>query len=146
MMTRPTTEHRYRPTESQYKDGAAEYYLTYDLEQRTAGDAETQFPHVKRVYLSGELRDWTVGDFKTRTGRQAHGVRIRYAQTRRGYRRRGFAATRGGKVYQTDAASVQPASQQFTRIVELPERAQNVRLHPPGGLPPRYRSALQDVR
>ena len=36
-MTTATSQHHYRPTESKYKGGAQEMYVTYDLEQKTRG-------------------------------------------------------------------------------------------------------------
>jgi hypothetical protein len=52
-----TTTHkgRYRTTESKYKGGASEMYITYDLEQKTRGGGSTLLPKVKRVYIAGDV-------------------------------------------------------------------------------------------
>jgi hypothetical protein len=72
-------------------------------------------------------------------------VRVEYEQTRRGYQRKGFAASRGGMQFPVSPAAVKPASQRFAQVVEVPAVARNVRFHS-GALPERYRAALQDVR
>ena len=139
------TMNQYRPTESKYKGGADELYVTYDLEQRTRGDTTAIYPKVKRVYIAGEVKDWAIGDFTKKSSKAVHGVRIEYEQRRSGYHRRGFTATRGTRRYSIPAADVKPATQTFTRFVEVPSEARNVRFHK-GALPERYREALQDVR
>src|SRR5919201_3287702 len=90
---------RYRPTESKYKGGADEMYVTYDLEQHTRGGGTALYPKVKRVYIAGDVKDWQVGDFTKRSGRQAHGVKIDYEQTRSGDRRQSYDAARGRTAY-----------------------------------------------
>src|SRR5438094_3740249 len=85
----------YRPTESKYKGGAQEMYVTYDLEQRTRGAQTAVYPKVKRVYIAGDLKGWSAGAVRKRTGREVHGVRIEYEQTRQGYRRKAYGAHRG---------------------------------------------------
>jgi hypothetical protein len=133
----------YRPTESKYKGGAEEMYVTYDLEQRTRSGTAV-YPRVKRVYIAGKVKDWKVGDFTKRTGRRAHGVRVEYEQTRDRHHRSAYTAHRGGKTYTVKPAEVKSARQSFTQVVEVPERARNVQFT--DELPPRYREALQDVR
>jgi hypothetical protein len=54
------TKSRYRPTESRYKGGAQEMYVTYDLQQKTRGGGQALYPKVKRVYIAGEVKDWKV--------------------------------------------------------------------------------------
>src|SRR5215469_10043660 len=98
----------YRRTEAKYKGGAHEMYVTYDLEQRTRGSKTAVYPKVKRVCIAGEVRDWKAGDFQKKTGHRVHGVRIEYEQLRRGYRRTGFDAQRGGTVYRVEPASISP--------------------------------------
>src|SRR5438093_374200 len=90
----------YRPTEAKYKGRAREMYVTYDLEQKTRGGGTAIYPKVKRVYIAGDVKDWAAGTFAKRSGRNAHGVKIEYEQSRAGYQRRAFTATRGGKAYQ----------------------------------------------
>lgn len=136
---------RYRSTESKYKGGAKEMYVAYDLEQRTRGGSMAVYPKVKRVYVAGEVKDWAVGDFRKKSGKQAHGVRVAYEQERSGYHRKGFTAERGGTTYRVRPARVQPTGQRFSQIVEVPESARNVRFYP-SELPERYRAALQHVR
>ncbi len=48
-MTKNAEQPRYRPTESQYKGGAAEMYIAYDLEQKTRGDRHALYPKVKHA-------------------------------------------------------------------------------------------------
>ena len=94
-MTTTRSKHHYRPTESKYKGGAHEMYVTYDLEQRTRGGSSATYPKVKRVYIAGDVKDWQVGNFKKKSGREAHGVKIEYEQSRKGYQRQGVSASGG---------------------------------------------------
>jgi hypothetical protein len=140
-------EHNYRPTESKYKGGAHEMYVTYDLEQKTRGDQSAIYPKVKRVYIAGHVKDWKTGVVRKRTGRQVRGIRIEYEQERAGYRRRGYAAHRGETEYPVDPAAVGATSQRFVQVVEVPDRARNVRFYPASAaLPAKYQQALQRVR
>ncbi len=146
-MTASTTTHRYRPTESKYKGGAAEMYVTYDLDRKTRGGGTATYPKVKRVYIAGQVKASKVGTFSKRTGRQVRGVRIEYEQTRSGYHRRAFTAERGDTQYEVAPVSVGKTSQRFVQIVEVPEAARNVRFHADAGsVPEGYRHALQRVR
>src|SRR5438552_8645093 len=133
---------RYRATESKYKGRADELYVTYDLEQRTRSGGSAMYPKVKRVYVAGDVQDWRLGDFTKKSGREAHGVRIEYEQTRSGYRRQGYTASRGQTSYAVPAAEVKPTIQRFAQLVEVPKTARNVQFHT-GALPDRYRAALQ---
>jgi hypothetical protein len=139
---------RYRPTESKYKDGAAEMYVTYDLDQRTRGGGHALYPKVKRVYIAGDLVDWRAGsDLRKRTGRQVKGVRLEYRQSRARYRRGSYQAQRGKTRYEVSPSAVGKTSQLFTQIVEVPERAENVRFYSSAEtLPAKYKEALQNVR
>jgi len=137
--------HRYRSTESKYKGGAQERYVTYDLPQQTRSGATAVYPKVKRVYIAGDVKDWSVGEFTKRSGRRSHGVKIDYEQTRRGYERKTFNATRGSTSYQVGPARVRPSAQRFSQVVEVPAQARNVRFHAEE-LPQSYRSSLQNVR
>src|SRR5215510_13023657 len=94
-MTTAATNRRYRPTESKYKGGAHEMYVTYDLKQKTRGGGSALYPKVKRVYIAGDVKHWRVGNVRKKSGRQVHGMRIEYEQSRRGYRRQGYEAERG---------------------------------------------------
>jgi hypothetical protein len=141
-----TSKHQYRPTESKYKGGAQEMYVTYDLKQRTRGGTAS-YPKVKRVYIAGSVKDWKTGRVKKRTGRQVRGVQIEYEQSRQRYRRKAFEAQRGETAYKVKPASVGATSQRFVQIVEVPQRAEHVHFYPSARrVPARYRSALQDVR
>jgi hypothetical protein len=143
----PTRRHSdsYRGTETKYKGGAKEMYITYDLPQETRGGGTAMYPKVKRVYIAGDVLDWQTGDFAKKSGRTAHGVRVEYQRTRSGYPRRSFEATRGTRSYAVRPATVPRTTQRFAQIVEVPERARNVRFHT-RRLPSQYRSALQAVR
>ncbi len=141
------TNHRYHSTESKYKGGAQEMYVTYDEKQKTRGGEEKLYPKVKRVYIAGDVKDWKVGNVRKRTGRKVHGVEIEYEQSRAGFQRRGFAAQRGSTRYGVKPSSVGRASQGFRKVVEIPPDAQNVHFYRNASkLPARYRSAVQDVR
>jgi hypothetical protein len=128
----------YRPTESKYKGGAREMYVTYDLEQRTRGGTAI-YPRVKRVYIAGDVKDWAVGTFAKRTGRRVHGVKINYEQKGKEFQRRGFTATRGTLSYEVRPARFPATRQTFTQVVEVPADARNVQFHPKS-LPTRYRA------
>jgi hypothetical protein len=138
------TKRRYRPTESKYKGGATEMYVTYDLEQRTRGGGTAVYPKVARVYIAGEVTDWQVGEFTKQSGRKVHGVKVDYEQTREGYTRAGYRARRESGPYEVQAVRVRPSTSHFTKIVEVPRKAKNVSFRET--LPPRYRQALQSVR
>jgi hypothetical protein len=138
---------RYRPTESKYKGGANDLYVTYDLKQRTRGGKTAIYPKVKRVYIAGDVKNVAAGRVRKRSGRSVRGVRIDYEQSRKGYRRAGFTAHRGGHAYDVSGARVAPARQHFTQVVEVPDRAQNLHLYKSlTQVPAKYRHALQSVR
>jgi hypothetical protein len=142
-----TRKSTYRPTESKYKGGATEMYLTYDLARRTPGGDGAWIPKVKRVYIAGDVEGWELGDFRKRSGREVHGVRIAYRQSRRPYRREAYQAERGQTEYAVPPAGVRATSQRFAQVVELPPEARNVWFHAdPKELPEPYRHALQRVR
>ncbi len=141
------SNHHYRPTESRYKDGAQDMYVTYDEKQKTRSGKERVYPKVKRVYIAGDVRDWKVGNVRKRTGRMVHGVAIDYEQSRRGFQRRGFTAKRDRTSYSVNPASVGRTSQQFRKVVEIPPDAQNIHFYKSASkMPARYQSAVQDVR
>jgi hypothetical protein len=142
-----TTQQGYRPTESKYKGGAHEMYVTYDLQQKTRGGGRAPYPKVKRVYIAGQVKDWKAGNFQKKSGRAVHGVQIEYRQTRSRYHRKGFTATRDETDYRVAPAAVGSTTQRFVQVVELPEHARNVRFYKDHAkLPGKYRHALQDVR
>jgi hypothetical protein len=146
-MATTTTRRHYRPTESKYKGGANEMYVTYDLEQKTRGGGSATYPKVKRVYIAGDIKDWKVGTVRKRTGREVLGVRIEYEQSRAGYRREAYSAERGETRYEVAPASVGTTSQRFVQVVEVPAAARDVQFHTDASsVPERYRHALQDVR
>jgi hypothetical protein len=141
------TNHRYRPTESKYKGGAQEMYVTYDLKQKTRSGDSKLYPKVKRVYIAGDVKDWKTGNIKKRSGRTVHGVAIEYEQQRKGVQRRGFTATRDRTSYSVKPASVGGSSQRFRQVLEVPQDAQNIHFYSNAKkLPQKYRSALQNVR
>jgi hypothetical protein len=98
-MATAARKHHYRPTESKFKGGASEMYVTYDLEQKTRSGGRAVYPKVKRVYIAGNVKDWTLGRALKKSGREVYGVRIEYERSRAGYRRRPFRARRGGTRY-----------------------------------------------
>jgi hypothetical protein len=143
MMT--ATTRPYKATAAQYKGGAAERYITYDLWQATRGERQALYPKVKRVYIAGNITDWRVGEFEKRSGKKVHGVKIAYEQRRAGYTRQEYTATRGTTRYRVSPAYVGESTARFAKIVEVPKEAQNVQFHT-GRLPEKYHGALQDVR
>lgn len=146
-MDKNTITPHYRSTESQFKGGATEMYITYDLEQKTRGEGHAMYPKVKRVYIAGNVKDWKVGDLKKRTGRAVHGVLIEYEQSRNSYHRKGYTARRGATAYKVLPASVKRSSQIHKKVVEVPEDAQNIHFYTTANrLPKKYQGALQAVR
>jgi hypothetical protein len=146
-MTTATRKHRYRPTESKYKGGARDMFVTYDLEQMTRGGGTALYPKVKRVYIAGDVKDWNAGRVRKKTGREVNGVRIEYEQSRKGHRRTEYTAERGDTSYHVGPAAVPPTSQRFAQVVEVPKKAQNVHFYTTEAqLPEKYRHALQAVR
>lgn len=143
-MTSPVN-HRYRSTESKYKGGAEEMYVTYDLWQETRGNNRALYPKVKRVYIAGTVTNWHVGTFEKRTGKSVYGVKIEYEQSRAAYARKGYSANRGSTHYLVQPARVRGSKSRFSRIVDLPQDAKNVAFHE-HNLPPKYQEALQDIR
>ncbi|MCG3117766.1 MAG: hypothetical protein LLH30_19010 [Candidatus Manganitrophus sp. SA1] len=137
--------HVYRPTESKYKAGADEKYITYDLEQRTRGGGSALYPKVKRVYIAGEVKDWKVGHFHKKSGRRVWGVQITYQQAREGYMRGAYTAQRGKKAYRVKPTQVKPTVMTLKEIVEVPEGAESIRFHE-RSLPAKYQGALQNVK
>lgn len=144
MTKRPQTD-SYRPTEAKYKGGAKEMYVTYNLQQKTHGQGTALYPKVKRVYIAGAVKDWQVGTFAKRSGRKVHGMRIAYEQSRKGYERQGYTATRDRTPYAVSPAKAKASTSTFAAVVELPQGAQNIQFHA-RQLPAKYRTALQDVR
>src|SRR5438034_2906090 len=134
---------RYTPTEAKYKGGAEEMYVTYDLPQHTRGGGKALYPKVQRVYVAGKVKDWQLGTFAKRTGKTVHGVKIDYEQSRAAYERKAYTAARGGTRYQVAPAKVGGSTSRFSKIVEVPDEARNVRFHA-RKLPREYRDALQD--
>jgi len=143
-MTAPAS-HRYKSTESKYKGGAQDMYVTYDVSQATRAGRRANYPKVKRVYVGGKVTGWKVGDFENRAGRQVHGVKIEYEQSRAGYGRKPYAATRGSTRYKVAPAHVGAGGSKIAKVVEVPDDARNIHFHA-GKLPAKYRDALQAVR
>lgn len=144
-MNQTADRRRYRSTESKYKGGAHEMYVTYDLRQRTRGGSRATYPKVKRVYIAGDVKRWQVGDFTRRSGRQVHGVKIEYEQSRAGYTRQGYTAHRGSTEYHVPTTRVAGGTSSFSQIVEVPQNAENV-LFRGEKLPEQYQDALQTIR
>src|SRR5512135_1931384 len=115
-----STDRSYRPTESKFKGGAKEMYVTYDVSQTTRNGGHALYPKVKRVYIAGKVKDWKVGTFAKRTGRRVKGVKIDYQQSRSRYTRQGYTAHRGHAAYKTSAVHVGSGQSSFSKIVDLP--------------------------
>lgn len=126
------------------QSGSNTMYVTYDLERNTPDGGRASFPRVKRVSIHGEVKDWTCGDCKKRSGRTVYGVAIEYQGRRAGFERQGYTARRGGSEYRVSPAQVRPAARTFRKVVPLPTRAENVHFYPAAGqMPYRYRYALE---
>jgi hypothetical protein len=138
-------KHHYKATESKYKGGAEEMYVTYDVRQETRAGSQALYPKVQRVYIAGQVKDWQVGQFAKRTGRKVRGVKIDYEQSRAGYERKGYTAQRAGTSYRVTPTKVAGGRSHFSKIVEVPKEAQNVHFYA-GKLPWKYQDALQKVR
>ncbi len=138
-------EHSYKPTESKYKGRAEEMYVTYDVLQETRGGGAALYPKVKRVYIAGKVKDWQTGKFANRTGRKVNGVKIDYEQSRARYDRKEYQAKRGDTKYKVGPARVGGGHSTFSKIVEVPTDAKNIRFHR-NHLPRKYQDALQAIR
>jgi hypothetical protein len=137
----------YRSTESKYKGGAQEMYVTYDIRQATRSGKMTTYPKVKRVYIAGDVKKVKTGDVKKRSGREVRGVLINYEQDRSSANRRAFTAQRGQTKYDVKQAHVHSSRQTFTQVVEIPEDAKSVHFYKNSKqLPAKYKSALQNVK
>jgi hypothetical protein len=143
MTTQPA--HRYKSTESKYKGGAQDMYVTYDESQATRAGQRAAYAKVKRVYIGGEVKSWHVGTFLNRAGRRVHGVKIEYQQSRSGYGRKPYAAQRGRSTVKVAATKVGPGRARFSKVVEVPEGAHNIHFYK-SKLPSKYQEALQRVR
>ena len=119
---------KYRPTEAKFSGKGKYYYILYLSRDKVRGGKVRWKPHVKRVYISGELLEYRVGRVRKRSGRTAHGVVFVYLNERRGYHRRGFVAERNGKVYEVRGARVPPAKTVVRKVVELPSDARIVKI------------------
>lgn len=144
-MLNSSPDRPYKPTESQYKGGAREMYVTYDIQRGSRSGSSTTVPKVKRIYIAGRVKNWHVGNYAKRTGRKVHGVKIEYAQTRGSYQRTPYTAKRGKTSYKVSPAKVSASKSKFTTIVEVPKDAHNVHFYS-GKLPRRYQTTLQRVR
>jgi hypothetical protein len=58
------------------------------------GGGHAPYPKVKRVCIASDLKDWKAGTFQKRSGRELHGVQIKYEQSRARYHREGYKARR----------------------------------------------------
>ncbi len=139
------TDHPHKPTESKYKGRADEMYVTYDVMQETRGGRAALYPKVKRVYIAGKVKDWQVGKFAKRTGRKVNGVKIDYEQSRAKYDRKEYEARRGKTQYKVGLARVGGSHSTFSKIVDVPSDAKNVRFRR-NRLPRKYQDALQAIR
>jgi hypothetical protein len=128
----PMNERRqYNPLKSAYKGGTDQLFVTYEIDGLDGHSSdEDSYPQVTRVYLSGDLCDWEIGTFRTRSGAEVFGVKIEYQQTHERYRVRD-----AHEVYE-DAAN----GRRYTKIIEIPAQATNIELR--SELPDRYRHAL----
>jgi hypothetical protein len=117
-------------------------YVTYDLPERVRNSELSVHPRVKRVTIAGEVKHWEIGHFTKRSGKQIYGLKIEYMRNRSGYTRRGYSATRGDTEYQVPSTQVEASQASISKIIEVPEHAQNVQLRTT--LPKRYQEVLQD--
>ncbi len=144
-MAASTTSRHYKSTESKYKGGAREMYVTYDMSRATRSGKATSVPRVKRVYIAGKVKDWNIGNYAKRTGKRVHGVKIEYEQSRAAYNRKPYSARRKTTAYKVSGAHVGAGETKFVAVVEVPKDARNIHFYP-NRLPHKYASTLQHVR
>jgi len=139
---------RPRSTGSNYKGGAHhDMFVVYDLKPRTRTGTSALYPKVKRVHIAGNVEKVTNGLMRKRSGREVRGVRIEYLHARKGYRREPFMEYWNIEPHLVEPRAVRPAQQRVTQVVEVPDRARNVRFYRSRErLPERYAHALQRVR
>ena len=119
---------RYPPRTERYACGGKVKYLIYRSPQPMRSGRVQERTRVKRLYFPANARDITVSRPTTqekRTGRQVHGVEVRYQA-----RLSGAEAHRGTTIYQLPERWVQRS-----KVVELPRDAKDVHLvdRPPEG-------------
>jgi len=108
-------------------------FVTYEIDAVQLGadcDDDDCCAQVTRVYLPGDLCDWEIGVFKTRSGADVFGVKIEYQQTHECSRVRDQDTE-----YECAADTLR-----YTKIIELPRSATAIELR--AELPDRYRQAL----
>jgi hypothetical protein len=122
-------------------------YVTYELQQRARSGGHAPYPKVKRVYIAGDVKNWKAGTFQKRSGREVHGVQIKYEQSRAAYHREGYKASRGHTDYRVAPAAVASSAQQFVEVVQVPKKSRNVHFYKGRSrMPQKFRHALQRVR
>jgi hypothetical protein len=144
-MLNSSPDRQYKSTGLKYKGGAHEMYVTYDIKRETRSGTSSATPRVKRIYISGRVKNWHVGNYVKRTGRKVYGVKIEYTQTQGSYARTPYTAKRGGTSYKVSPAKVSASDSTFTTIVEVPKTARNIHFYS-SKLPHKYASTLQRVR
>jgi hypothetical protein len=88
-----------------------------------------------------------LGTVQKKTGKQVHGVRIEYEQTRKRHHRKGFNAQRDSTQYKVAPATVGATSQIFVQVVEIPKDERNVHFYTGSTrLPEKFRHARQRIR
>jgi hypothetical protein len=118
----------YKESKERYDGGGLEKYLVYRSPQRRRGGEAQDRVRVKRLYFPADASNIRIEgpqEVRTRTGRQVHGVVVRYAYVLAGGR-----ARRGNTAYQVPERRSERA-----KVVPLPNEARGVRLtdEPPEG-------------
>lgn len=134
---------RIKSTESKYKGSISRYFLTYDLLQKMRNGKKQKLAKVKRINLPGTLLSHEVGNFTKKSGNKTFGLKLKYSKKRSSYTRQPFTLIREGKRIHVSKSKIPEVKFTYTKIVDLPKNAENVKLHRKDTLPLKYKSVLQ---
>jgi hypothetical protein len=118
----------YKRSEERYAGGGQVKYLVYKSPQPLRTGRIQERTRVQRLYFPADAQEIAIGELgrlEKRTGRMVNGVPVHYR-----YQLAGARARRGNTRYQLPERWTER-----TKIVELPEKARDVRLtdKPPAG-------------
>ncbi|RWJ04890.1 MAG: hypothetical protein EOR25_30050 [Mesorhizobium sp.] len=94
--------------------------------------------------MPGKVVGWQIGTFEKKSGRSVYGLKLEYQQSRKRYVRKAYKAKRGRISHEVPETKAAETTQSFTKIIEVPEIAKNIRLRE--GLPKECAPARQNVR
>jgi len=108
----------YKSTQSKYKGGAHTYYIIYEIMHQYRGKVRKMRKRVKKVYISGVLKNWERGTFRLKSGGKGYGIRFTYENPRIS-----FTAKRGKTKYHQPRALVT-----VEKVIPIPEGARKVKV------------------